>query len=38
MQNYKADEVLGVGEGVLVKKEKANRNKNLHTHEFLEIN
>lgn len=37
MQNYKADEVLGVGEGVLVKKEKANRNKNLHTHEFLEI-
>ena len=37
MQNYKADDTIGKGEGVLVKREIANRDKELHTHEFIEI-
>ncbi|MBR2467166.1 MAG: helix-turn-helix domain-containing protein [Clostridia bacterium] len=37
IQRYTADDALGKNEGILVKKELANRNKNLHTHEFIEI-
>lgn len=37
MQIYKADELFGEGEGILVKREIANRDKAPHIHEFLEI-
>lgn len=37
MQIYKADEIFGEGEGILVKREIANRDKAPHIHEFLEI-
>lgn len=37
MQIYKANDVLCANEGILVKKEKANRNKNPHRHEFIEL-
>ena len=37
MQNYTADGAIGPGEDILVGRELANRNKNPHTHEFVEI-
>ncbi len=37
MQNYTADATIGKGNGILISREFANRDKNPHTHEFIEI-